>query len=58
VGQWIDITGVPEGEYIVRVSINTGEFSPIFDEGQNRYANVTEVRVKIPSPRKKVASIP
>jgi len=55
VGQWIDITGVPEGEYIVRVSINTGEFSPIFDEGQNRYSNVTEARVKIPSPRKKVA---
>jgi len=57
VGQWIDITGVPEGEYIVRVSINTGEFSPIFDEGQNRYSNVTEVRVKIPNPRKKVANV-
>lgn len=58
VGQFIDITGVPEGEYIVRVSINTGEFSPIFDEGQNRYSNVSEVRVTIPNPRKKVASIP
>src|SRR6187401_546986 len=58
VGQWIDITGVPEGDYIVRVSINTGEFSPIFDEGQNRYPNVTEVRVKITSPRKTVAALP
>ena len=54
VGQWIDITGVPEGNYIVRVSINTGLFSPIFDEGKNRYPNVIEVPVKIPSPRKKV----
>jgi hypothetical protein len=58
VGQWIDITGVPEGDYIVRVSINTGQFSPLFDEGQNRYKNVTEVRVHVPSPRKKVAVVP
>ena len=57
VGQWIDITGVPEGDYIVRVSINTGQYSPIFDEGKDRYSNVTEVRVKIPSPRKKVAVV-
>ena len=54
VGQWIDITGVPEGNYIVRVSINTGLYSPIFDEGRNRYPNVIEVPVKIPGPRKKV----
>ena len=54
VGQWIDITDVPEGDYKVRVSINTGQFSPIFDEGENRYPNVIEVAVKIPSPRKKV----
>ena len=58
VGQWIDITGVPEGDYIVRVSINTGQYSPIFDEGENRYGNETEVRVHIPSPRKKVAIVP
>jgi hypothetical protein len=57
VGQWIDITGVPEGDYIVRVSINTGQFSPIFDEGENRYPNVIQVPVRIPSPRKKVATI-
>ena len=58
VGQWIDITGVPEGDYIVRVSINTGQYSPIFDEGQDRYKNVTEVQVHIPNPRKKVAIVP
>ena len=57
VGQWIDITGVPEGDYIVRVSINTGQYSPIFDEGQDRYKNVTEVQVHIPNPRKKVAVV-
>ena len=54
VGQWIDITDVPAGDYIVRVSINTGQFSPIFDEGEDRYSNVTEVRVTIPRPRNKV----
>ena len=54
VGQWIDITGVPEGDYVVRVSINTGQYSPIFDEGENRYPNVIEVPVRIPNPRKKV----
>ena len=56
VGQWIDITDVPEGDYIVRVSINTGEFSPIFDEGQNRYPNQFSVRVTIPRPRNKIDS--
>ena len=54
VGQFIDITGVPAGDYIVRVRINTGEYSPIFDEGQDRYPNVVDVPVRIPDPRKKV----
>ena len=57
VGQWIDITGVPEGQYKVRVRLNTGEFTPIFDEGQNRYSNVTETLVTIPDPRKKVTIV-
>ena len=57
VGQWIDITGVPEGDYIVRVTLNLGDGSgPIFDEGENRYKNVTEVRITVPNPRKKVAT--
>jgi hypothetical protein len=57
VGQWIDITGVPEGDYIVRVSINTGQDSPVFNEGKNRYSNTLEVPVRIPNPRKKVATV-
>ena len=58
VGQWIDITGVPEGQYIVRVRLNTGGASEgLFDEGANRYPNVTEVIVNIPNPRKKVATV-
>ena len=50
-GQWIDITGVQEGDYIVRVTINAAE---IFDEGENRYPNVVQTTIHIPDPRKKV----
>ena len=57
VGQWIDISGVPEGRYIVRVRLNTGDSAPLFDEGENRYSNVTQVVVDIPNPRKKVATV-
>jgi len=57
VGQWIDITGVPEGRYIVQVRLNTGDSAPLFDEGENRYSNVTRVVIDIPNPRKKVATV-
>ena len=54
VGQWIDITGVPKGEYIVRITLN---LAPIFDEGDNRYPNVIEARIRVPDPRNKVAVV-
>ena len=50
-GQWIDITGVPEGDYIVRAQINA---EATFDEGQNRYPDVIEARIHVPDPRNKV----
>jgi Lysyl oxidase len=50
-GQWIDITGVPEGDYVVRVAVNA---IGLFDEGENRYPSWIETRVRVPDPRKKV----
>lgn len=51
VGQWIDITGVPEGDYIVQVVINE---VGMFDEGENRYPNAIETLIHVPDPRNKV----
>src|ERR1041385_7237301 len=54
-GQWIDITGVPEGSYIVRVTINEAE---IFAEGEHRSPNVIGVPLRVPRPRNKVDGSP
>ena len=50
-GQWIDITGLAEGDYIVHTEMNA---SNTFDEGENRYPNFVETRIHVPDPRKKV----
>jgi hypothetical protein len=50
-GQWIDITGVPEGDYIVRVGINAAK---TFSEGRNRYPDVIQTMIHVPDPRNKV----
>lgn len=44
-GQWLDITGVPPGDYILRISINA---MGSFDEGEDRYPDVAETPVHIP----------
>jgi len=56
-GQWIDITGVPEGDYIVRASVNGGDYGEgerIFDEGDDLYPNSVQVQIHVPDPRNKV----
>jgi hypothetical protein len=50
-GQWIDITGIPGGDYILRANINV---SNTFDEGTNRYTNAVETMIHVPDPSKKV----
>jgi hypothetical protein len=50
-GQWIDITGVPNGNYILRVEINAAH---TFAEGTDSYPNVFETPVTLPMSGKKI----
>ena len=53
VGQWIDVTGVPEGEYQLEVEINIQDPAYRFDEGQNKYPNTTRTPATIPKRRER-----
>lgn len=50
-GQWIDVTGVPEGNYLLEVEINIQDPKYRFDEGENRYPNTTRTPAEIPKRR-------
>jgi hypothetical protein len=45
-GQWVDVTGVPEGDYLLRVSVNVAGRIPEVDERPN----TAVVPVHVPSP--------
>jgi hypothetical protein len=52
-GQWIDVTGVPEGNYILEVGINLQAAQYQFDQGQNRYADTTRTPATVPKRRER-----
>ena len=44
-GQWVDITGVPDGNYVLYVKVNA---AGMFAEGQNVYSDVVQVPIHLP----------
>jgi hypothetical protein len=52
-GQWIDVTGVPEGDYELEVEINLQADPYKFDQGENRYPDVVRVPASVPKRRER-----
>ena len=52
-GQWIDVTAVPEGNYVLEVEINLQANPYRFDQGQNRYADTTRTPATVPKRRER-----
>lgn len=52
-GQWIDVTGVPEGDYELEVEINLQPAPYKFDQGENRYPDVVRVPASVPKRRER-----
>lgn len=52
-GQWIDVTGVPAGDYELEVEINLQADPYKFDQGQNRYPDVVRVPASVPKRRER-----
>lgn len=50
-GQWLDITGLPSGRYVLRITANPLN---LINEGENRYLNTVDIPVSIPDPTKRV----
>lgn len=46
-GQWVDVTGLPQGDYLLRVTINAEGTLP---EAVNVHPNTVEVPVTLPDP--------
>ena len=46
-GQWVDVTGVPEGDYTLVVTVNAAGKIP---ELVDRYPNTVRVPVHVPDP--------